>query len=129
MKIIKKDKNPKNKEVIEERQSSQVKSENRVSSLKLSKNVDENFEKFQAFLKESTDAVFRKFKLGRSEIDCALVYIDGLIDKSIIHESILKPMMFEIFEMEMPEEAKSSLIRHIICARPCNFGCRYKKNR
>ncbi|HHU49019.1 MAG: spore germination protein [Caldicoprobacterales bacterium] len=106
MKIIKKDKNPKNKEVIEERQSSQVKSENRVSSLKLSKNVDENFEKFQAFLKESTDAVFRKFKLGRSEIDCALVYIDGLIDKSIIHESILKPMMFEIFEMEMPEESQ-----------------------
>ena len=79
MKIIKRSKNPKNKEVMDEQQQSMTKSEDCVS-LDLSKKIEENYEKFQAFLKESSDAVFRKFKLGRSGINCALVYIDGLID-------------------------------------------------
>ena len=45
MKIIKRDKNPKTKEIIEERQKTQANSEDRVS-LDLSKNLDENYEKF-----------------------------------------------------------------------------------
>ncbi len=120
MKIIKRKKNPKNKEVIEERQKIHTKSEERVS-LELSKSVEENYEKFQAFLKESTDTVFRKFKLGKSGIDCALVYIDGLIDKTVIHDSILRPMMFEISELEAinetslnPDNAYEFVLNHAI---------------
>lgn len=109
MKIIKKDKNPKNKEIIEERQKSQIKSEDRVSSLELSNSLEENYEKFQTFLKESTDAVFRKFRLGESDVDCALVYIDGLIEKAVIHESILKSMMFEVSKMETIKEVSLKL--------------------
>jgi spore germination protein len=103
MKIIKRSKNPKNKEVMDEQQQSMTKSEDCVS-LDLSKKIEENYEKFQAFLKESSDAVFRKFKLGRSGINCALVYIDGLIDKNVVHDSILRPMMFEISHFEYEED-------------------------
>ncbi|HHY81132.1 MAG TPA: spore germination protein [Clostridiales bacterium] len=120
MKIIKRDKNPKNKELIEERQAPSPKSEDR-GSLQLSKNIDENYEKFQNFLQESTDAVFRKFKLGRIGIDCALVYIDGLVNTDIIHNSILKPMMYDISELEEFEELKSNpdiiydfVINHVV---------------
>ena len=120
MKIIKRDKNPKNKEIIEERQKPQANSEDRVS-LDLSKNFDENYEKFQAFLKESTDAVFRKFKLGKNNISCALIYIDGLIEKSVIHDSILRPMMSSVLEYEAligdiikPEEAYDFIIDHVL---------------
>lgn len=120
MRIIKRTKNPKAKENIEERQSSQSQSEERVS-LSLSKNIDENYEKFQAFLKESTDAVFRKFELGHSEIGCALVCIDGLVDKEVIHNSIMKPIMSGIIEYEMlaenkikPEEAYDFVLNHAL---------------
>ncbi len=120
MKIIKRDKNPKNKETIEERQKPQPQSEDRVK-LDLSKNLDENYEKFQAFLKESTDAVFRKFKLGKNNISCALIYIDGLIEKSVIHDSILRPMMSSVLEYEAligdvikPEEAYDFIIDHVL---------------
>lgn len=119
MKIIKRNKNPKNKEIIEERQQSHTKSEDRVS-LDLSKRVEENYKKFQAFLKESSDAVFRKFKLGRSRIDCALVYIDGLTDQNVIQDSILRPMMFEISQFEKqeetikPDEAYDFILNHVV---------------
>jgi spore germination protein len=99
MKIRKREKNPKNMESIEERQSPKLNSEGRVS-LKLSKDINANLERFEAFLKESTDSVFRRFKFGSAGIDCALLYVDGLIDKHIIHDMIMKPIMFQVSEFE-----------------------------
>jgi len=97
MKVIRR-KNPNNRKTIEERQSPKPKSEDRVS-IPLSKDLKENLGKFKAFLEESADAVFREFKLGVTGIPCALVYIDGLTDKNVIHEAILKPMMYEVSEL------------------------------
>lgn len=112
--------NPKNREILERSQSPQVKSEEKVDS-RLSKDVEENLDKFKAFLKESTDMVFREFKLGISAIHCALVYVDGLIDRNIIHDMILRPMMYEIATLESnlehpidPEEAYEFARDHAI---------------
>ena len=63
MKIIKKNKNPKKLEVLEENNPPQLKSEEKVD-ITLSKSIDENLAKFKAFLEDSSDAVFREFKLG-----------------------------------------------------------------
>ena len=68
--------------------------------LTLDKSVNKNLDKFKAFLEESSDAVFRELKLGMQGIPCALVYIDGLVDKMLIHEQILKPMMYQIAILE-----------------------------
>ncbi len=95
----KKDKNPKNKEIIAENDPPQLKSEEKVDFI-LSKDVKENLNKFKAFLKDSSDMVFREFRLGIKGIPCAMVYVDGLIDKNVIHEAILKPMMYEITTFE-----------------------------
>ena len=107
MKKIKRKKNPKNREVIEERQAPKPPSEERISYSQLSKSINDNYEKFQAFLKESTDAVFRRFRLGINGIDCAIVYIDGLTDKTVIIESILRPMMLTVSDEGKDAESRS----------------------
>ena len=99
MKILKREKNPKNREIIENSKKQELKSEEKVDLI-LSKSVKENLDKFKAFLKDSTDMVFREFRLGLNGIACALVYVDGLVDKNLVHETILKPMMYEITTFE-----------------------------
>jgi spore germination protein len=99
VKIIKRYRNPKNIKTMEKNNPPQLQAEEQVG-LSLSKNVSENLEKFKAFLQDSSDVVFREFKLGLNQISCALVYVDGLVDKSIIHEQIMKTMMYEISMLE-----------------------------
>jgi len=113
MKIIRRDKNPKNKDVIEERHERRIKSENQASDMEFTINLEDNYAKLQAFLKESTDVVFRKFKLGKLGIECALVYVDGLVDKTVIHNSILKPIMFETSELHI-DHAYDFILNHAV---------------
>ncbi|HHW70672.1 MAG TPA: spore germination protein [Clostridiales bacterium] len=68
--------------------------------LTLSKNIYENLEKFEAFLGESSDIIIRKFKLGLNEIPCAVVFVDGLIDKEIVNNHILKSFMCQVTILE-----------------------------
>ena len=99
MKIIRKKKNPKNLKIMSENNPPKLSSEEKVD-LTLSKSVEDNLKKFKTFLEESSDAVFREFKLGSQVIPCALVYIDGLVDKTVIHNHILKGLMYEIALLE-----------------------------
>lgn len=99
MRIIKKNKNPKNLETLEENNPPQLKSEEKVD-ITLSDTVEENLGKFKAFLEDSSDSVFRKFKLGSHSIPCALIYMDGLVNSSVINENILKGLMYEITMLE-----------------------------
>lgn len=108
MKIIKRNRNPKNREKIEENNLSQLKSEEKVD-ITLSDKAEENLKIFEAFLKESSDAVFREFKLGSKGIPCALVYIDGLVNSSVINEHILKPLMYEITMLEQANNQSITL--------------------
>ena len=73
MKIISKNKNPKNLEVLED--NNRIKIEERWI-LPFQK-YDENFMKFKAFLEDSSD-VFREFKLGSGYTLCS-GFIDGLV--------------------------------------------------
>ena len=99
MRIIKKNRNPKNAEKLAENNPSQLKSEEKVD-ITLSDTVEENLNKFKAFLEDSSDAVFREFKLGSQGIPCALVFIDGLVNSDVINENILKGLMYEITILE-----------------------------
>ncbi|HZJ58224.1 MAG TPA: spore germination protein [Clostridia bacterium] len=99
MKITKKDRNPKNREVMEENDPPQLKAEEKVD-VTLSNSTEENLEKFKAFLGDSSDAVFREFRLGSQGIPCALVFIDGLVNSDVINKNILKSLMYEITVLE-----------------------------
>lgn len=110
--IKKKDKNNKNKKEEKEKKGKKEQeaddgtpSEDMVS-FDFSPKIEENLDKFKAFLKDSSDAVFREFILGLSGIKGALVYIDGLIDKMVIHDQIMRALMFEIVSLEQEGEIK-----------------------
>ena len=113
MKIIKKNKNPKNLEVLEENNPPQLKSEEKVD-ITLSKSIDENLAKFKAFLEDSSDVVFREFKLGSQGIPCALVFIDGLVNSEVINENILKNLMYEITMLERARGQSIQAEMHMI---------------
>jgi Bacillus/Clostridium GerA spore germination protein. len=99
MKYVEGSPNPKNRKKMEENNPPKLKSEEQVD-LTLDKEISKNLEKFKAFLKDSSDVVFREFSLGTQSIPCALVYVDGLVNVTVINEQILKPMMHQIALLE-----------------------------
>lgn len=99
MKVIKRSKNPKNTKVFSQNDSGSQSAE-QTENLIISTNISENLKKFKAFLGDSADAIFREFKLGMSGLGCAIVYIDGLTDRTLINDHILKPMMYQMAILE-----------------------------
>ena len=51
---------------------------------------------------------------GKTGIRAAIVFVDGLTDKLVINENILKPLLIEKFpEDELEEPARSDIIKFI----------------
>ena len=82
---------------------------------KLNNKLKENLKLIEDIIGFSDDVIIRKFKLGnRLGIKAALIFIDGLIDKQIINESILQPLLIEEFSAEDTEElAASDIIKFV----------------
>lgn len=82
---------------------------------KLSKSLQENLEIFEDIIGYSDDVVTRKFTLGNIlRIEAAIIFVDGLIDKNVINESILKPLLIEEFSAEETEDlAEKDIIKFI----------------
>ncbi len=60
------------------------------------KNLGDNLELIRKIYHGSSDIVFREFSGGTNkEFKMAIIYVDGLVDKTIIHEEILKSIMLE----------------------------------
>ncbi|EHQ87273.1 spore germination protein [Desulfosporosinus youngiae] len=54
-------------------------------------------QKVKEILSKSSDMVFREFSLqGKERIPCMLVVVDGLINKEIINDFVLKPLMGDL---------------------------------
>ncbi len=54
-----------------------------------------NLDNLRAVLGASDDVIIREFSLGpRGNIDAALIFIEGMIDKNTVDENILKPLMY-----------------------------------
>ncbi|XBL76399.1 spore germination protein [Bacillus thuringiensis] len=59
-------------------------------------------EKLQLLRKNvATDAdiTIREFKIGQTDVNVAIVYVNGLIDKELINENVLKSLMVNFFEV------------------------------
>lgn len=62
----------------------------------LSKKLDDNLELIRKIYHGSSDVVFREFSGGTNkEFKMAVIYIDGLVDKTLINDEILKSIMLE----------------------------------
>lgn len=87
-----KNKNQRNENQIN---NNQIK-ENELYRLKLSANLSQNLNSLKKVLGSSEDVITRQFVFGgEGQISAALVYLDGMIDKATINESIMRPLMYD----------------------------------
>ena len=68
----------------------------------LSDVLDENIKLLTGTLAKSSDVIIRRFILGK-RINAAIIYIDGLVDKNLVSETILKPLMYYTDMNSLPE--------------------------
>lgn len=60
----------------------------------LSSELQDNLDLLQTIIGLNTDVIFRKFRLGMVEqVEAAVVYVDGMTDKNLINDGIMKPLM------------------------------------
>jgi spore germination protein len=63
---------------------------------KASSSIDKNLAYLKDKLKDCDDVVYREFRVGgRQQYRFALVFVDGLIDRNMINEEVLKSLMLE----------------------------------
>jgi len=66
------------------------------SQSNLSRNLKQNLNILRNILGNSNDINIREFTFGdKGKINAALIFIDGLVDKATINESILQPLMYD----------------------------------
>lgn len=63
----------------------------------LSKNLEESLNILRDNLGQSNDVIIRRVKIGSDRnVDAAVVYIDGLIDRNLVNHDILRPLMLNL---------------------------------
>lgn len=60
---------------------------------KLTTKVSANLQQLKAIVGDSSDIIYRQFKLGMDNRSCAIVHIDGLVDQQLLQQSILHPLL------------------------------------
>ena len=67
------------------------------SAVSLSKNLEENLRILREALGSSNDVIIRDMKISSdSNVDAAVIYIDGLVDRGLLNHDILRPLMFNL---------------------------------
>lgn len=80
-----------------------------LDKVELSRNLQENIDFIRQSLGRSDDLVVREFDIGNhSELKAAVIYLDGLTDRTVIDEYILGSLMLDL-QGKIPE---SHLISH-----------------
>ncbi len=62
----------------------------------VSKKINENKEYLKMILEGSQDLIFRDFFVGAQKQQLMLVYIDGMVDKNMINDEVMKSMMLDM---------------------------------
>ena len=94
----------------------------------ISRNLAENIKFFKLTLGNSSDIKIHEFMFGDyCEFNGVLIYIDGLVDSSVITESVLKPIMLnENFKEDVIENFRmEDLQKCIICSGDVEKSSKY----
>ncbi|WP_174615813.1 spore germination protein [Virgibacillus ihumii] len=71
-------------------------------TLDVYKDLDKNIYNLKVMLEEPNDLVIREFTAGHTDHKCALVFMDGLVDKNLINDNILKNLQVMAEWKELP---------------------------
>ncbi|MEA4924555.1 MAG: spore germination protein [Syntrophomonadaceae bacterium] len=79
----------------------QTQAESNGTKARLSKNMGENLQTLRKVLGDSSDVIIRQMKINLdSDVDAAVIYIDGLVDRVLLNHDILQPLMFNLHLIE-----------------------------
>jgi spore germination protein len=78
-------------------------------SLQLFERLDENTNNLKNMLDNPDDLVIREFTLGQN-CACAIVYIDGLIDRDLVQNSLLESLQNIADSQDQPEEIEITTV-------------------
>lgn len=71
---------------------------------KSTKSLAENIGKIKALLNDCGDIVYKEFRVGEEQkLEFQLIYTDGMIDKTVLDEAVLNPVM--VHAREVPPDA------------------------
>lgn len=93
------------------RRKRQVKTGNSTSqeenfSKYLFKDLEKNLANLKKMLGEPTDLVIREFPVGGSKHQCAIVYIDGMVNEDLIHNHIMSNVQLIADRKQLPNETE-----------------------
>ncbi|MCH5584648.1 spore germination protein [Shimazuella sp. AN120528] len=66
--------------------------------------IHTNIEQIKQNIGHNTDVIFRSFQLGTTKLKAAIVYVDGLVDKDLIQDQILKSMIYDLSSIYSEEQ-------------------------
>lgn len=73
-------------------------------NIKSTDSLDYNINKVKEILKDCDDIVYKEFLVGKNQkLKFTMVYIDGMIDKDVLNNGVLNPLM--VYARETPPEA------------------------
>ncbi|HEX2927477.1 MAG TPA: spore germination protein [Ruminiclostridium sp.] len=84
------------------------------AQLKFSTNLEQNLNAWKNIVNNSSDIIIRKFAFGyRRQTQAAIIFIDGMVEKALVNEHILKPLMYGIHSINIEESAAITNINYI----------------
>lgn len=84
------------------------------SATTLTTQLKKNIEELTNILGTSADIVLREFVLGQNkDLKACLLFIDGLVNKTIINDQIIKPLMYDINLVSTRETSKKQNLSNI----------------
>jgi len=89
-----------------------MKATKKVSPVNLSRKLEDNLKNIKDILGESSDIIIREMKISsNANVDAAVIYIDGLVDRDLVSRDILQPLMFNLqFIKDKVGQKNSSLL-------------------
>lgn len=73
-------------------------------SIELVKELDKNLDNLKKMLEEPSDLIIREFTVRGTQNKCAVVYIDGMVDKALVHKNIIKNVQVVNERKDLPED-------------------------
>ena len=87
----------------------QTKAEQNAAPIDLSRNLEDNLNNIRNILGQSSDVIIHKMKIGsHGTLDAAIIYIDGLVERNLVNQDILRPLMFHMQTVDNDTEMKHS---------------------
>lgn len=86
--------------------------DNQKSGVHVFDSTDENIFYLRSTLRNSQDIVYRHFYLGSTGRHAAIVYIEGMIEKNLIEEQVIKPILKGTKNIKYVEDTNIDIIRN-----------------